>query len=104
VIAALTHLILLARKTGNNNSKCSTFASSMFFTLLRVATSWKSPGFFLLSWKVLEFSYNFWKVTEPDSAVSAFEASSVTLLLVCRVGPKPGDLRVERNFRLVVCN
>jgi len=23
-------------------------------TFLRVATSWKSPGFFLLSWKVLE--------------------------------------------------
>jgi len=32
------------------------------------------------------------QVTEPDSAVSPFEASSATLLKVCRVGPKPGDL------------
>jgi len=43
-------------------------------------------------------------ITEPDSAVSAFEASSAILLKVCRVGPKPGDLRAERNFRLVVRN
>jgi len=43
-------------------------------------------------------------ITEPDSAVSAFEASSVTLLKVCQVGPKPGELRAERNFRLVVSN
>jgi len=28
-------------------------------------------------------------ITEPDNAVFAFEASSVTLLTVCRVGPKP---------------
>jgi len=43
-------------------------------------------------------------ITEPDSTVSAFEALSATLLKVCRVGPKPGDLRDERNFRLVVRN
>jgi len=43
-------------------------------------------------------------ITEPDSAVSAFEASSAILLKVCRVGPKLGDLRAERNFRLVVRN
>jgi len=39
-------------------------------------------------------------ITERDSAVSAFEASSATLLKVCQVGLKPGDLRAERNFRL----
>jgi len=39
-----------------------------------------------------------------DSAVSAFKASSVTLLKVSRVGPKPGDLRAERTFGLVVRN
>jgi len=41
---------------------------------------------------------------EPDSAVSAFEASSATLLKVCQVGPKPGELRAERNVGLVVHN
>jgi len=40
--------------------------------------------------------------TEPDSAVFAFEASSSTLLKVSRVGLKRGNLRAERNFRLVV--
>jgi len=40
--------------------------------------------------------------TDLDSAVSAFEASSATLLKVCRVDPKPGGLRADRNFRLVV--
>jgi len=44
------------------------------------------------------------QVTISDSTVSAFEASSATLLKVCRVGPKPGDLRAERNFRFVVRN
>jgi len=43
-------------------------------------------------------------ITEPDSAVSAFEASSTTLLKVRWVGPKSRDLRAERNFRLVVRN
>jgi len=42
-------------------------------------------------------------ITKPDSAVSAFEASSATLK-VYRVDPKPGDLRAERNFRLVIHN
>jgi len=38
-------------------------------------------------------------ITEPDSAVSAFEASSATLLKVCRVGPKPGDLTIyDHNY------
>jgi len=43
-------------------------------------------------------------ITEPDSTVSACEASSATFLKACQVGPKPGDLRAERNFRLVVRN
>jgi len=37
-------------------------------------------------------------ITEPDSSVSAIKASSATLLKVCRVGPKPGDLRAERSL------
>jgi len=43
-------------------------------------------------------------ITEPDNAISAFEASSATLLTVCQVGPKLRDLRAKRNFRLVVRN
>jgi len=33
-------------------------------------------------------------ITEPDSAASAFEASSATLLKVCRVGPKPKSIAI----------
>jgi len=43
-------------------------------------------------------------ITDPDSAVFAFEATSATLLKLCRVDPKPGVLTAERNFRLVVRN
>jgi len=42
---------------------------------------------------VLHLEASTYQVTEPDSAVSAFDASSATLLKVCRVGLKPGDLR-----------
>jgi len=41
---------------------------------------------------------------ETDSAVSAFSGFISDSLKVCRVGPKPEDLRAERNFRLVVRN
>jgi len=43
-------------------------------------------------------------IAKPDSAVSAFEALSATLINVCRVDPKPENLWAERNFRLVVRN
>jgi len=44
-----------------------------------VATSWKSPGFFLLSWKVLE---NIWKV----SRASPEQNSKVTFLKHKKLG------------------
>jgi len=41
------------------------------------------------------------ELTEPDSAVSAFISDSSESM---QVGPKLGELRAERNFRLVVRN
>jgi len=42
-------------------------------------------------------------ITEPDSAVSAFEASSATLLKVCRVGPINGIPQVGHEEHTTCC-
>ena len=50
----------------------------------RVATSWKSPGFFLLSWKVLEFCFKSWAVLKSSTRALPGQNSETTYPVTCK--------------------